>query len=123
MNITVNEYLNKANQDHREAYNSYIKDQLTSGKPLELDLKDFLPDKPKTKQAVTKKQKHNKPVITIEEMLAHCEFMYDIFHNEQVKARREGNKDKEYDNWKEANFYDMMICKITGREYVCKIPR
>lgn len=105
-------------------YDNHVKESLLSGKPVEFSLKDFLPKKEQVKKKI--KRKVNKEVeynMTIEEVLSYAQNIYNIYHSEQKQAEEEGNKEKALENWKESQAYEILICKITGKEYVCNIPR
>lgn len=124
MNITAIEYLNKANQDHQKAYNNYIKDCLLSSKPIELSMKDFLPKKHyKRKVNNNTNQNQTEYKMTIEDVLYYAQNMFNIYQDEQKRAEKEGNKEKAFECWKRKQPYEILICKITGREYICNIPR
>ena len=105
-------------------YNNHVKSALLSGKPVELSMKDFLPTKKQNKRkAAQNKQNQTEYKMTIEEVLSYSQFMYNIWNDEQMKAEKEGNKEKAFECWKEKQPYEILIRKITGREYVCNIPR
>jgi len=93
-----------------------------SGKPVELSMKDFLPNNSK-KAKKSKENPSNELKMTIEDVLSYAQNMFNIYRAEQKKAEQEGNKEKAFEYWKNAQPYEILICKITGREYVCNIPR
>jgi hypothetical protein len=91
-----------------QLYNNHVKEALQSGKPVELSMKDFLPKQDKkNKIVIHKKADQGELKMTIEEL----------------EAARQGNKEKEFENWKQSQPYEILISKITGKEYVCNLPR
>jgi hypothetical protein len=105
-------------------YDNHVKESLLSGKPVEYSLKDFLPKKEQPKRkAKNKAYKQTEYNMTIEDVLSYAQNLYNIFNEEKKKAEKEGNKEKAFENWKESQPYEILICKITGKEYVCNLPR
>jgi hypothetical protein len=128
MNSMVYEYLNKTNNNPHKAYDEYIKYHLLSGKQLPEDIKGIKDFITASKPTITKikKQTYKKQIITeykmdlkqIVEMLEQNIKLY----TECQKTAKTIEDARSY--WTSLQAYKIMLCKITGKEYICEnLPR
>lgn len=61
--------------------------------------------------------------MTIEEVYNYAEYLFNSYNDEQKAAEKAGNNKKAFENWKSKTPYEIILCKLTGKEYVCKLPK
>ncbi len=125
MNQLVYEFLQQNDNDPHEAWDEYIKYHLLSGKPFPDDVKglqDFIkaskPEQPKKvkKPSVRKPIQPTEYKMNIEDVVRECERIVRDFTKYQHEAK---DKSMAMSYWSTAQDAKIMLCKITGVEYVC----
>ena len=126
MNALINEFLEKTNNDPHKAWDEYIKYHLMSGNSFPEDIKgikDFIkasvPEQKKRRSNIKKIVQLKGYSMSIEQVVSYLKDIIPLMEEQLKMDIRSNNLSMARQTWSSLQSNKIMLCKITGKEYIC----